>query len=192
MGEHEFVAGAPPMEARYTRLRPPSSEFTAELYRLASLGRIPWDWHSGLETPRAFSQSLWNGVLCQFAIEERRRRRQVGLLRAYGGNAVHGFAYVSFMLLPKYRLKGWPLEGALLFGNYLFTRFNLLNIYAETAASYFEKFRSGTDLLFEVEGRLRDRLYVNGAREDLLILRFSRQRWLDEGAELLRRTTTRY
>jgi hypothetical protein len=176
----------PPLESRRARLAPLSAHFIDQLFHLACAGRIPWEWHSGVETPESFTHSLWSGVLAQFAIEERRSGRQVGLVRAYGGNAVHGYAYVTVILLPEYRMKAWPLEGGLLFANYLFMKYNLRNLYAEAAAHHFAQFGSGTGRLFEVEAHFRGRLMVNSGPEDLYVMRVSRERWLERGVELLR------
>jgi hypothetical protein len=140
-----------------------------------------------METPETFRQSLWNGVLTQFAIEDRRSGSNVGLVTAYGANLAHGYAYTSLILYPEYRLRVWPLEGAILFGNYLFSRFNLRNLYAETPAPYLEQFKSGIGRLFEIEAQFKDRLVINGEEQDLYILTFTRERWLRDGAEALER-----
>jgi hypothetical protein len=100
----------------------------------------------------------------------------VGILRADNFNSFHRYAYVTMILLPGYRLRAWPLEGALLFGNYVFRRFDLEHLYAEVPATYLEQFKSGIGRVFEVEGRLRNRVVLNGDRQDLYILTFSRER----------------
>lgn len=175
------------LESRATRLRPPTPGFVEELYTLAAVGEIPWQWNAATETPQSFAEAFWDGVLVQFAIEDRRDGRPVGLISAYNANLFHGYAYASLTLLPDHRLKVWPLEGALVFANYLFTRYNLRNVYAESAEPSFLQFRSGSGDFFEVEGQLRERLVVNGEPRDLYILRVSRERWQERGAELLAR-----
>lgn len=79
--------------------------------------------------------------------------------------------------------------GAGLFGHYLFTKFGFQNLYAETPTSYFEQFKSGAGKLFDIEGRLRSRAVVNGRREDLYILTFTRERWLTDGIRAVERCT---
>jgi RimJ/RimL family protein N-acetyltransferase len=158
-----------------------------ELYELAATNQIPWSWGSPAETPDTFRQSFWSGVLAQFEIDDVRDGRSIGLLTGYGANLPHGYCYVSMVLHPDYRLRAWPLEGALLFANYLFVRFNLRHLYAETAATHLEQFRSGIGRFYEVEGRFRNRLVMNGEPEDLYILTVSRDRWLQKGVPLLER-----
>jgi hypothetical protein len=181
MGGDVEPADGIPLEGRYTRLRPLRPAFVEQLFELATTTQIPWQWQ-GPETPEAFRESLWHRVLVQFAVEDRRTGRGVGLLRADNANPVSGFAYLTMMIFPEFRMRAWPLEAAVLFGNYLFQRFNLQRLYAETTESYFEQFRSGAGQLFEVEGRLR---------EDLYILTFTRERWLAEGVPAVERCTRR-
>lgn len=177
-----------PLAGRRTRLVPPSPRFIDQLYLLAASGRIPWAW-GGAETPQNFQDSLWQGVLVQFAIEDSRTGGPAGLLRADSANLFHKYAYVSMILVPEYRLRAWPLEAAALFGNYLFRRYDLEHLYAETSEAYLDQFRSGIGRLFDVEGRLRNRLVVNGQRQDMYILSISRERALTEGADLVERLT---
>lgn len=178
-----------PLVSRRTRLSPPTREFLDDLYRLATTNQVPWMW-PGPETPETFYQGVWNRTLCSFAVEDRRSGRGVGLLTAYNANTIHGYAYVSMILVPEFQMRVWPLEGAVLFANYLFVKFALRNLYAEAAGRYLEQFKSGIGTLFEVEGCLRRRLVLNSEVEDLYILTFSRERWLSDGDQWLQRCVT--
>lgn len=182
-------SGGIPLQGRYTRLRPLTPEFIDELFHLAMLNLVPWQWRAP-ETPDAFRETLWQGVLVQFQVEDIRTGRPVALVRADNANLFFGHAYLTMMLHPAFRMKAWPLEGTVLFGHYLFTKFNLQHLYAETTTSGFEQFKSGAGRLFEVEGRLRNRALVNGRREDLYILTFTRERWLTDGVAAVERCTT--
>lgn len=178
------------MTSRRTRLRPPSPPFLDELYELATTNQIPWQWHSAAETPESFQQSLHENVLVNFAIEDIRNGRGVGLLSAYGANLHHGFCYISMMLHPEFQLRAWPLESAVLFANYLFVKFNLQNLYAETAGPYLEQFKSGIGSTFEVEGRFRNRLLINGERHDMYVLTITRDNFMTNAKEGIERLTT--
>jgi hypothetical protein len=175
-----------PMKGRFTRLRPLTPQFAEELYELAALNQIPWQWRAP-ETPAAFQESLWQSVLVQYQVEELRSGRPVAFVRADNANLFFGHAYLTMMLLPEFKMRVWPLEGGLLFGHLLFTKFNLQHLYAETPSSLLEQFRSGVGKLFDVEGQLRNRVVLNGRREDLFILTFTRERWLAEGIPILER-----
>jgi hypothetical protein len=179
-----------PLTGRRTRLVPPSRRFVDTLYELAASNQIPWGW-GGPETPRRFEESLWDGVLVQFAVEDLASGESLGLLRADGANVFHKYAYLSMILLPEYRLRVWPLEAAVLFANYLFRKYDIEHLYAESSEANFDQFRSGAGRMFEIEGRLRERVVVNGERQDLYILTISRDWALTEGTVLLQRLTSR-
>ena len=176
-----------PMASRRTALAPVAPMFAEELYRCAVRGDIPWHWHGMSETPESFSESLWSGVLVQYSIQDRRSGRDIGLISAYNANVYHRFAYVTLLLMPEFRMRVWPLEGALLFANYLFVKYDMRNLYAESAEPYFHQFGTGDGSFFDVEAHYRDRLLVNGEGQDMYVLRISRDRWLDRGVELLER-----
>jgi RimJ/RimL family protein N-acetyltransferase len=177
-----------PLETRRVRLLPPNGPFIDKLYLMAATNQIPWQW-SGAESPESFRRSLWDNVLAQFAVIDAKTRAEVGIVRADNANLHHGFSHISMMLFPKYRLRAWPLEAALLFGNYLFQKFSLQNLYAETPASIFSQFRSGMGRHFEVEACFKNRLLTNGEREDLYVLTFTRDRWAEQGLPALERLT---
>lgn len=174
-----------PLVSRHVKLRPPSGHFLEELYRLAATGEISWQWNGASETPESFHAGLVERALVVFSIEERRTGREIGLLVSYGANLFHGFAYASMYIVPDYQKKVWPHEALVLFGNYLFRRFSLRNLYAESVASDYEQFRSGQGRFFDVEGHFRERILVNGNPEDLYVLRMSRSKWEDVGLPLL-------
>lgn len=175
-----------PFVARHVRLRPPDPEFIDVLYELAMTRQVPWTWRTAQQTPDSFGESLWRDVLVQHAIEDRRTGQAVGLVTAYDANLFHGYAYASLVLLPDFRFRVWPLEGALLFANYLFVHYGLRHLYAKSAEESFLQFRSGAGTLYEVEGCLRGHLMVDGQPQDQYLLSISRQRWSEHAPDLLR------
>lgn len=178
-----------PLDSRHVRLRPPKAVFVEQLYQLAATGMIPWQWRGSGETPEGFRNSFWSGVLAQFAIEDRRSSRSVGLVNVYDANLFHGYAYLSFMLLPDYRRRIWPLDGLILFINYVFTKYNIRNLYAESPEATYNLYGSGEGNVFEVMARLPGHLIVNGLEQDLILLRITRQWWRDMGRRLLTHCT---
>jgi len=180
------VGDKAPLVGRRTGLVPPTAELVERLYRLAAVGDIPWPGH-GASTPMAFQESLWADVLVQFGIEDLRSGRPVGLLRAERANFFHGYAHLSMFVLPEFRMQGWPLEAAVLFGSYVFRRYNLEHLYAEAGDTELEQYGSGKGSLFEVEATFRDRLLVNGERENQYVLTFTRERAFTVGAALIER-----
>jgi hypothetical protein len=126
-------------------------------------------------TPRDFDESLWQGVLCQFAIESVRTGEQVGLVRADRANLFHGYAFLSVTFLPEYRMRGWPVEGVALFASFLFTKFNLQNIYSEAAEVHLGQYKSGLGRYFEIEACFKGRLVLNGVRQNQYVLTHRRE-----------------
>jgi hypothetical protein len=181
------LAVTPLFGTRRTRLRPLRPEFVDHLFDLASTQAIDWPWHTGAETPESFSAGLWRDVLMQSAIEDVRSGQQVGLLTAFRANLFHGYAYMSAIVLPGFRLRMWPLEAGLIFVHNLFVKFNLRHVYAEVPEAGFRTIQSGAGSLFEVEGRLRGRLVVDSTIQDQFIISISRDRWLERWLPLVAR-----
>jgi RimJ/RimL family protein N-acetyltransferase len=177
-----------PLQGRKVRLVPLRPDFVEQLYVAAATNAIPWQWH-GPETPHHFQESLWANVLVQFAVEEVSTGRPVGFVRADHANLFHGFAYFTLMIFPEYRMRGWTFEAPILFANYVFRKFNLQNLYAEMPSGLLGQVQSGIGTAFELEGRMRNRVVVNGERQDLCILTLSRERAMSVGAEAVARIT---
>jgi RimJ/RimL family protein N-acetyltransferase len=180
---------APPLTSRRTRLRPLSPRFIEDFYELAITQQIPWQWSTLEETPDAFRQSLGDNVLSSFMIEDRRDGRPVGYVSAYSPNFHHRFCFLTALLHPDFQLRVWPLEGVMLFVNYLFVKNNMRHIYLQTATPYFEQFRSGVGKSFELEAHFRNRLILNGEPADLYVLTVSRERWEQQAPDLIARIT---
>jgi hypothetical protein len=177
-----------PLEGRATRLAPPNRILTERLFVHAMTNEIPWPF-VGSMTPTDFEESLWRGVLVQYAIESTRTGEQVGLLRADQANLFHRFAYISVFLLPEFKMRGWPLESLVFFANFLFKRFDLEHLYAEVAEVHLEQYRSGSGKFFEIEACFNDRLVVNGVRQNMYVLAVERDRALQLCASMIGRTT---
>jgi hypothetical protein len=139
-------------------------------------------------TPRDFEESLWRGVLVQYAIESTRTGEQVGLLRADQANLFSKYVYISMFLLPEFKMRGWPLESLLFFANFLFKRFDLAHLYAETAEVHLEQYRSGSGKFFEVEACFKNRVVINGVRQNLYVLTIERERALQLCEAMIGRT----
>jgi RimJ/RimL family protein N-acetyltransferase len=169
-------------------LRPPSPRFVEEIHQWIYDGVVPWHWRGRNESPAGFQDSLWSGVLVQFAVTQRSTGRDIGLVTASGASLFHGYAYVTARMHLAYRRKVWPLQSLFLFANYLFTRYGLRNLYSEVTPQEFRKVASGEGRYFDVEGRLRNHTIVNGVPQDVLVLHMSRERWLRSGLPVLRRS----
>jgi acyl carrier protein len=138
-------------------------------------------------SPEHFAAVLWEGVLAQHVIRDAVTNAPVGLVRAYDADPSDGFAHVGLVLDRRVRLRGWPLEAAAQFVNYLFRNWPLRKLYARVRAPSMAALASGLGRIFVEEGRLTAHEYVDGAWVDVHILALSRDRWLAESMLLLGR-----
>lgn len=175
-----------PMTSRHTLIQPPSYEFISRLYHLACQGEVPWVWSGGQRTLQEFRAALQTDFV-QFAIARRRDGLEVGLMSAYELDLFHGTAHVRFALLPQARLRVWPFEAAILFANYMFTKFNLRRLCGRSIDKNFVQLRSGGGQFFIVEGCLKGHFMIDGASQDMYLAAVDRERWTQIGKPLLAR-----
>lgn len=143
-----------------------------------------WRWNGRPVGPEAFRESLWDRVHAQFVVA-RTDGAPVGVVRAYGANFHHRYVYVQVGFVDSEVRFGTTMEATALFVNYLFERWDFRKLYAEVTDSY-PAFAAGAEKYFDVEGRLRDHIFINGRYRDLLILSIRRERWLEYRDRFLR------
>lgn len=176
-----------PMRSRSVQLRPPTDRHLDRIYHLACQSDIAWDWRGRRESPTGFRESLLADLLAMFAIVDRRTEHEVGLVRALEFHPLHRYVYMSTALLPAYQGRVWPLEGALLFANYLFVKYDLRHIYGRATEGEWTRFRSGDGRYFELEAQLKAHLIINSEPQDHFILTLSKEMWMSRGLGLLER-----
>lgn len=181
----DFDSGFP-MASRHARIQPPSNGFISRLYDLACQGEVPWIWSGGQRTLQEFRSALQTDFV-QFAIVRRRDSIEVGLMSAYDVDLFHGTAQVRFALLPQAQMRVWPFEAAILFANYMFTKFNLRKLCGRSIDKNFAQLRSGQGQFFIVEGCLKGHFMIDGASQDMYLAAVDRQRWTEIGKPLLAR-----
>lgn len=128
-------------------------------------------------SPEQHALSLWQGVLVQFMICDRRNGKPLGLVAAFNYDARNSHVHFAVVLVPEASRKGWPLEGVALFIDYLFQTFPLRKLYSEVLEFNVRQFGSALSVIFEEEGRLREHEYYDGRYWDRLILSISRKGW---------------
>ena len=179
------------LEGTYARLRPVGQSDYAYLYDLSlhaeNLAR--WRYRSATPSPESFVVDLWNGVLAQFVIESAATRERAGLAVAYNADAANGTVFLGVVLDPAHRRKVWPIEGVLLFLDYLFRNWALRKVYAESPEYCAQQFASGSRWLFQEEGRLREHQYHQGRYWDYIHFALYRESWETTGVELLQRVS---
>lgn len=144
-----------------TPVDPASIDF---LYQLAIDDQVGWRWrYTGAVPPRsAFEQSLWNGVLTQFVVRQRRSGAPIGCVMAYNSDINHGFTYVAAALVAEAVGWGVGIEAVDLFCGHLFGTYRLRKIYFEVPEYNVQQFGSSLDWLLKQEGCLVDHSFYQG------------------------------
>lgn len=129
--------------------------------------------------PEQFAERLWSGVVAQFMIYALRDSMSLGLCAAYGADFRNGHIQIASLLAPEYRDRGWPLEGVVLFIEYLFHAYPVGKIYAEALEINAKTFGHGISAAFDLEGRLVGHDYIGGRHVDRLLFALHRDRYFE-------------
>src|SRR5207248_435856 len=112
----------PPLIGKRVSLRtivPQDYDFLYELSTSSELG-FRWRHRGTTPSPESFVQNLWHGVLAQFVIETTGGGDPIGYITSFDANFRNRTAQLAMLLVPELLGKGWTLEAAILFINYLF------------------------------------------------------------------------
>jgi len=169
----------PQLSGRFVDLRPVATRDYPWLHQLVSHPATGYRWRTrpGTTSEEGLAANLWAGTLAQFICEHRRLGVPVGLVSAYRANIVDGHAYIGVVLDPALRGSGWPLEGLLLFIQYLFGSFRLEKLYAEVLDFVAPTYAPLVGSLLIEEGRLRSHVVLNGSTHDVLLYALYRADW---------------
>lgn len=171
------------LEGARIRLRPVRPGDYPFLYELSLSQEVGFRWIFRGSTPtfEAFAQSLsQNNVLVQFIIERNGPPpAQLGLIMAYRPDFQNGTVYIAMVVEPQPGLlnRGWPIEAAVLFVDYVFMLWNFRKLYMETTDFSLPAFASGLNGILEQEGCLKQHEFYNDHYWDLYVLALYRQRW---------------
>lgn len=175
------------LEGQFARLRPLGQNDYGYLYdlSLSAKNNARWRYRGATPSPERFVADLWSGVLAQFLVETPEPRKRAGLLVAYNADLANGTVYLGVLIDNIHHRKVWPLEGVLLFVDYLFQNWTFRKVYAETTEFSAAHFSSGARVLFEEEGRFRDHQYFQGRYWDYIYYSLTRKHWEEQGRKLL-------
>lgn len=182
------AAAAPALSTRRVRLRHLMERDRLFLYELMTSplagGRIRFG--GATPSPDKVVSSLWDSVLAQFIIEGIESGKPQGLVAITSPNFRDGFAYLSALGAPEAQGSGIIAEGALLGFHYAFLTWPFRKMYLEANDDSYQFFRSGLDLVFAEEGRLRQHTFWNGRYVDVVILAVYREAWVSLAHKLER------
>lgn len=85
--------------------------------------------------PEEYSQTLWTDVLAQYSIVRKDNLALAGLATAYAPDFRNQVCHIAGLVVPKFRMSAWPLEGFRLFIDYVFRTFpfpkSMVNVASE-------------------------------------------------------------
>ena len=129
-------------------------------------------------SPGAFAESLWYGVTAQFAVRPVDGGELVGIVACYNSDFRHGHATIAAHIFEGYQGLGWPIEGVVLFINYLFFGFQYRKLYADVLELNMPTLRGAAGRLLREEARLVGHFFVAGEYRDRVTLAIHRDDWI--------------
>lgn len=176
--ERDAESTMPPLATRRVRLRPIVEGDRRFLYELMSNpeagGRVRFG--GGTPSPEKVAASLWDSVLAQFVVADR-RDDPIGLVAITSPDFRNGFAYVSALGMPDAQGSGLIAEAVFLAFNYAFVTWPFRKVYMEATEDSYRAFSSGLDSMFVEEGRLAEHVFWNGHYRDVHIVAVYRRVW---------------
>lgn len=168
----------PRLQGRLIRLRPVEGRDYDFLFRLHSEGDhlIRYRLQGRTPSPEAFVRYLWDQVLAQFIVETH-DGRPIGVVSSFEPDFRNRYVYIAACSVAEFEATGLVLEGVALLVSYLFETFDFRKVYAESLEANFAQFSLGEGTLFEVEGRLKEHVYVHGRYEDFVLMAVFRESW---------------
>lgn len=187
--EEGYAAAAwrlPSLSGSRVRLRPVLPSDLEWLYLAASEPETSLKWRlqgSSISFDR-FAEFLWRGTEVQFLILDRASDVRLGLVQLIRYDPRASTAHLSAFVSKEAQGLGWPLEGVLLFIDYVFTSISIRKIYLESLTPAYEQYASIVGTYLELEGVLREHDVFDGQLVDLHISSLTRSRWIAERGNL--------
>ena len=175
----------------------PVPTLSDERVRLRALGPDDLDWLRAAETgawlsfrwrlhgahphPQEYAEQIWAGTLALFVAESATDARPLGILSAYQPDHRNGHCRVAAARLESSgSADALFLAGLTMFFDYLFSGWPFRKLYLETPEFNIAQFRSALDRgVLQLEGRLREYVFLADRYWDVLFLSVSRQSWAE-------------
>jgi RimJ/RimL family protein N-acetyltransferase len=168
------------LSGRRIRLERLAARHLAALHGIAASPPVAPAWP--LEGARVglqeFGDYLWRRGSLHFAMARRDTGEAVGLVQGVDEDLRSGTIGLGLMVDPTLWQAGWPLEGVVLFLEYLFSGLGYRKVYCHMPASTVEKVGDGAlDVFLTREATYTRHLKTDGGYEDLHILSLHRDDW---------------
>jgi RimJ/RimL family protein N-acetyltransferase len=177
------------MDGPRVRLTPVTPDDHVFLYNLAIADENAYRWVLRGELPpfERFVEKHTQAFETSFTVWQREAGERIGQALLYNLDMRNGHCYVAVVVAPEALGQGYGRETLGVVLQYVFAVWPVRKVYAEVPGFTFEGVEVGVaDApvmgIFNVEGRLRSHLYVDGEFHDMVIVGFDRSGWkgLDE------------
>lgn len=155
----QHVALGPVRSGRHVTIRPILPADYGWVYETAILTDAGARWRLHGQAPPFdvfLSSILFQGAAATFMICRRETEERIGVAQVWNHNPAARNAHITAFTHPAFRLKGWPMEGFVLFADYAFWAFDLHKLYLESMAGEADQYRSLVGTYLRQEGNLRD------------------------------------
>lgn len=163
---------SPVRVGRHVTIRPIHPNDYTPLYDMALFtdAGSRWRLHSELPTQDRFLQILFENARVTFAIERNTDRALLGMVQLWMHDPMNRNGHITSFLAPAARGRGWPIEGIVLFVDFVFAAFDLHKLYFESLEDEYLQYGSIVGPILREEGVLRDHTRVFGRWVDYHIL----------------------
>jgi RimJ/RimL family protein N-acetyltransferase len=150
-------------------LRPPDYEVLYDIALFTDAGSR-WRLHGDMPPFDQFVQILLRDARVTFAIEKNTTAAVLGMAQLWNYDPLSRNAHLTAFLDPAVQGRGWPLEGILLFVDYVFPAFNLHKLYFESLTPQLATYGSLAGTFLRKEAELHDHRWVHGGFQTAHIL----------------------
>jgi RimJ/RimL family protein N-acetyltransferase len=163
---------APIRRGRHVTVRPLHPGDYGPLFEIALFtdAGSRWRLHGEAPTQDRFLELLLKDARVTFAIEQNSDGRVLGMVQLWLYDPLSRNGHITAFLHPQVQGRGWPLEGILIFIDYVFNAFNLYKLYFESLEDEYRMYGSMVGPVLRHEGRLREHKWRFGRLVDLHIL----------------------
>ena len=162
----------PVRRGRHVTIRPLRPDDYGVLYEIALFtdAGTRWRLHGGVPPFDEFVKLLLQSAPATFAVQANDDGRVLGMVQLWNYNGMNRNGHITAFLDPAVRGRGWPLEGVLLFVEYVFPAFQLRKLYFESLETEVGQYGSIVGPILQVEALYREHQWCFGRLVDCHVL----------------------
>lgn len=168
-----------PLSGRRVALERLRRQHLPALYEIATADGVNDGWPLCGRTmdPVEFETYLWRQSSVQFAMVRQDSGEPIGLVQGVSEDLRSGAVDIAVVVAPRLWRAGWPLEGVVLFADYLFSGLGYRKLYFSMPGSVRRRVGRAVDAILALECTLTRHVLIDGDYEDLSVFSLHRDRW---------------